>query len=206
MPRKSKGRTRKGEDKTPPKRMLILCEGQTEVVYFKGFVAEKNSRNRSRKKVNVEVYQPKQFKPEALLKEAIKELKKAKKDQLPFDSVWIVFDRDEHPRIPETFAKAQKENVNIAYSATCFEFLVLLHFRYTSRNYSNCQELEQELQRQYIPNYKKGAKSIFKALKAQSSTAKANAERLLQSLDDQAAYQQNPYTSVHLLLQALEDF
>jgi len=40
MPRKSKGRTRKGEDKTPPKRMLILCEGQTEEVYFKGFVAE----------------------------------------------------------------------------------------------------------------------------------------------------------------------
>ena len=206
MPRKSKGRTRKGEGKTPPKRMLILCEGQTEEVYFKGFVAEKNSQNHSRKKVRVEVYQPKQFKPEALLKEAIKELKRAKKDQLPFDSVWIVFDRDEHPRIPETFAKAQKENVNIAYSATCFEFWVLLHFRYTSRSYSNCQELEHELQRQHIPNYKKGAKSIFKALKANTSTAKANAERLLQSLDDQAAYRQNPYTSVHLLLQALEDF
>jgi len=75
------------------------------------------------------------------------------------DEIWIVFDNDRvgpkdknnKERIRETFEKASKYRINIAYSDQCFELWVLLHFMYDvtqknrnlllkkiSEHYKNC--------------------------------------------------------------------
>jgi RloB-like protein len=44
------------------------------------------------------------------------------------DQVWAVFDRDEHPKVPEAIERCRVGNVNVAFSDPCFELWLLLHF------------------------------------------------------------------------------
>lgn len=52
-----------------------------------------------------------------------------------YDEVWVIFDKDGHPKT-ETAFKAAKDNeiegkkVKIAFSSRCFEYYLLLHFEY----------------------------------------------------------------------------
>jgi len=48
------------------------------------------------------------------------------------DFAWIVFDKDNHPRLPATFAGAAAANIKIAFSSRSFEEWVLLHFQKNS--------------------------------------------------------------------------
>lgn len=41
---------------------------------------------------------------------------------------WVVFDKDNHPKLPETFAEAVPADVKIAFSSRSFEEWVILHF------------------------------------------------------------------------------
>jgi hypothetical protein len=54
---------------------------------------------------------------------------------------WAVFDKDNHPRLPETFAKAQLAGVKIAFSSRSFEEWVLMHFQKinTTFNATECK-------------------------------------------------------------------
>jgi len=49
-----------------------------------------------------------------------------------YDEVWVVFDRDNHPKRKEAFAEAGKEingkKIKIAFSSRSFEYYLLLHF------------------------------------------------------------------------------
>ena len=52
-----------------------------------------------------------------LLAEAKKRIKEAKRDKMPYEKVWIVFDRDGHANIPATFHEKQAVNeIEIAFS------------------------------------------------------------------------------------------
>ncbi|ALC12948.1 RloB family protein [Sphingopyxis sp. 113P3] len=44
------------------------------------------------------------------------------------DQVWAVFDRDEHPKVPEAIEKCHASSVQVAFSDPCFEVWLLLHF------------------------------------------------------------------------------
>ena len=58
---------------------------------------------------------------------------KAASEKGIYDSLWAVFDKDQHPKAKEAFAEAKKdaENpVHIAFSSICFEYYLLLHFEY----------------------------------------------------------------------------
>lgn len=52
-----------------------------------------------------------------------------------YDEVWVIFDKDGHPKTEAAF-KAAKDNevegkkVKIAFSSRCFEYYLLLHFEY----------------------------------------------------------------------------
>ncbi|EHR5761181.1 RloB domain-containing protein [Vibrio parahaemolyticus] len=53
-----------------------------------------------------------------------------RKSKDPLDKnyqVWAVFDRDDHPYIPETFDKAQGNGIKVAFSNPCFELWPYLH-------------------------------------------------------------------------------
>jgi hypothetical protein len=51
-----------------------------------------------------------------------------------YESVWCVFDRDEHLRVPEALALAQQHGIEVALSNPCFELWLLLHFQDQTRH------------------------------------------------------------------------
>ena len=203
MARKSKGRISK--NRPLPKRVLILCEGQTEVLYFKSYAAQQNKR-RKLSAVQVNVFQPKHYTPESLLKQARKQIKEERKG-IPYDAVWIVFDRDIHPKIKETFQQADKEGIKIAFSAICFEFWILLHFEYTTRAFSNCDQVISHIKRQYFSDYQKTKADFFEQLKTHIPQATVHAKKIRKMhglTENHQACTFNPYTDVDLLVDYLE--
>lgn len=44
------------------------------------------------------------------------------------DEVWCVFDRDEHPNVPQALEKAGANGIGVALSNPCIELWFLLHF------------------------------------------------------------------------------
>jgi len=56
---------------------------------------------------------------------------------------WAVFDKDGHPRLPETIAEAAVSNVKIAFSSRSFEEWVLMHFQKinTTFNATECKDV-----------------------------------------------------------------
>lgn len=124
----------------PIKRVLILCEGQSEQIYINGYKSEDMNKRRLAN-VEVKIYQPKDYSPKGLLAEAKLKRREAIREGMPYDKIWIVFDRDGHANVPQTFEEARVANINIAFSSVCFEVWILLHFEKTSRAFQNCDEV-----------------------------------------------------------------
>jgi hypothetical protein len=112
-------------------RILIVTEGEnTEPEYFCGFAkACHNPR------VTIEIA-PKHGVPKTVVeiardykKEAEKEAAGEKDDNLAYDSVWGVFDIDNHPRVGEAKEMARDNNIQLAVSNPCIELWLLLHFQ-----------------------------------------------------------------------------
>jgi len=138
-----------------PKRILILCEGESEIIYLKGYQSEEKNR-RKLSGAQIELYQPDNYSPYGLLNEAKKRVKEAKREKYSFDEVWIVFDRDGHANIPKTFQEALDANISIAFSLISFEYWILLHFEKSRKYYPNCDALVHYIEHQnYIPDYSK---------------------------------------------------
>jgi len=136
-----------------PKRMLILCEGESEIKYLKGYQSEGKNR-RKLSGVTIELYQPEDFSPYGLLTEAKNRVKVAKQEKHLFDQVWIVFDRNGHENIPKTFCEAHDVHINIAFSLISFEYWILLHFEKSRRYYSNCDALIHYIEKKdYLIDY-----------------------------------------------------
>jgi hypothetical protein len=46
-----------------------------------------------------------------------------------YDSIWCVFDHDEHKRVPAAFDQALANGFKVAFSNPCFELWFLIHFQ-----------------------------------------------------------------------------
>lgn len=55
------------------------------------------------------------------------------------NEAWIVFDKDNHPRIPEVFANSSAQGIHIAFSSRSFEEWVLMHFERNATTYNATQ-------------------------------------------------------------------
>jgi hypothetical protein len=108
-----------------------VCEGKvTEPQYFWGF-----ANSCANPRVTLEIA------PEAgvpltvvtlardLKREAESEAAKEEDENLNYDSVWVVFDVDEHPNIPAAIQMARGNAIYLAVSNPAFELWLLLHFR-----------------------------------------------------------------------------
>lgn len=146
--------SRISRNKDLPKRILILCEGESEIIYLKGFRGEEQNK-RKLANVDIEIYQPKNYSPYGLLKEAKKKQKEAKKEKFPYKSVWIVFDRDGHANIPQTFEESKSAELKIAFSLICFEYWILLHFEKTLKSFKNCDEIVSYIKSKKYIDYQK---------------------------------------------------
>lgn len=202
----------KRKDLDTNRRILILCEGEkTEINYFRGF---KNDVKLKRKlaSLDIEIYQPKDHSPIGLVQEAYRRLKIAQKERNPYDDgcVWIVFDRDGHAYVKETFMIAESSGVRIAFSSVCFEYWILLHYERTQHEFKSCGKGEHNLieyLKKYLPHYEKGRDLFTKEFKSRLPTAIRNAHWLLQNkqeeLQTKEIYDLWAYTNVFELVEIL---
>ena len=85
-----------------------------------------------------------------------------------YDRVYALIDYDKviHDNQQHTYAAAKKKiesiGVIVLENNPCFELWLLLHFVYTSKLFSDCDEVSEQL-KNHIPNYSKGEKFLAKA-------------------------------------------
>ena len=187
-------RNEKVEIREIKERFLIVCEGtQTEPNYFKSFRVPKDV-------IDVRGFGKNTI---SLVKEAVR----IKEEDNDYDRVWCVFDRDSFPvkNFNQAIKYAEDNDIAVAYSNEAFELWYLLHFDYRDTAMSR-EEYKDALTKRMNKEYKKNSKTIYDDLKTNQSKAIKNAERLLEQYNPRKPANDNPSTTVHLLVQELKKF
>ena len=198
--------TRRGPEREPYDRVLIVCEGKcTEPLYIQDLAAHYRLST-----ANV-VITGKGADPRTVVRVAKKLRSEEGRQGEKYDRVYCVFDRDEHMTFRQACDEARANGIFVVRSWPCFEFWLRLHFGFSRQPYSRsggksaAQRCMDEL-RGWLPGYEKGASGIFHALEARLESAMDNAARAL--ADAKATGESNPSTEVHDLvdyLRALKD-
>lgn len=186
----------------PGRRVLIVCEGQTERSYFEGLRRVLQSPG-----VQVELVDDAGSAPISVVDRALEERKFARRDREDFDSVWCIFDMDQHESFHRAINKADANGLNLAVSVVCFEFWVLLHYADTSRPFEDCASVLSEVKKKvkaHGGSYEK-ARSL-EGLLACRKEAILRAKRLA-TMNERSNPEErwpNPSTTVHELVEFLE--
>jgi hypothetical protein len=205
MPSARRNRGRK-PGRRPPFRepkpiVLIICEGQnTEPQFFDGFRrACRNSRvdiklapEHGVPKTVVEI--AKRYKQEAE-EDAVRE----HDDNLAYDSVWCVFDIDEHPYVGDARQMARDNGIDLAISNPCFELWLLLHFR--DNPGMQHRDRLQAMLTAYVPEYDKHIE--YTTYSAGYPQAVVRAKRMDQSAENDNESGRNPTTGVYRLTELI---
>jgi hypothetical protein len=118
---------------------------------------------------------------------------------LKFDSVWCVFDIDEHPHVAEAKLLAAQHGLELAVSNPCFELWLLLHKR-------DCPGAEhrhtiQSMLKRYVPDYDK--KIYFNYYIHGYKKAVQRAARLHDLAESIGEPGKNPTTDVYKLTECI---
>lgn len=199
-----KRRTNKRKRSVRP-RLLILCEGETERNYFKAMREDEDYKSKMAA-TDITILTAKSPTPEQIVKEAIKKGKEAKQEKNPYQTIWVVFDHDNHPHRKNAYDNAIKDKIKVAFSAICFETWYLLHFEKSAKPYPNASKLIVTLKK-YYPNYQKAKQNDFLNLKPNLSEAMENASWLRKRMEDDDTHitDYNPWTDVDLLMTDLNN-
>lgn len=182
-------------------RFLIVCEGEaTEPNYFRNFrmpgrVVEIKGTG----------YNTLSLVEEATRLKQEKEAEALRRGASAYDQIWCVFDRDSFG--PDAFnnaiRKAQSAGFQVAYTNQAFELWYLLHFddHRTALDRSQYWDI---LKDRLEHTYRKNSPSMYQELQARQDQAIRRAETLLAGYGEAHNPQQdNPCTTVHLLVKAL---
>ncbi|AZQ64430.1 RloB domain-containing protein [Flammeovirga pectinis] len=200
---------RRDKNRSLRQRVLILCEGaKTEPNYFNSLKHDAQKR-RILTAVDVEVYQPKSHSPLGLVKEAILKKKKAILKGNPYETIWLVFDRDFHKYIEDVIEMANENDIQIIISNICFELWFLLHFEDLdmNRHFLKCGNLIKHIQQNYVVRYHKNGKN-YQNLKEETPVAIERAKKLEQVYINGVHshlkfHEREPYTNVYVLVEYL---
>lgn len=195
---------RKKPQKSPYDKVLIVCEGEkTEPNYFKELVNHYKINT-----TNVEIDGSCGSSPISVVNRAI-ELDQETAKGNSYDKVYCVFDRDNH----ETYTKAleclsRKRKFFHATSIPCFEYWLILHFKFTTKPYSSTGKTSSGDKafhdlKEYIPDYEKGSQGIFSKLINKLDSAIKNAKQAKQQAEENKT--DNPSTLVHELIDYLRN-
>jgi len=198
-------RRKKNERNVQPS-LLIFCEGgKTEPNYIRAFIRDVSEFDSGQ--VAVKVVPTKKNTPRELVLEA------ARARMTDEDELWTVFDKNGYTKHPQAFSLARDKGVNVAFSSMAFEFWILLHFEFTTRPFSQADDLLSYLKKdaRHLPDYEKGDCGIYEQIKHATNLA---ADRAVKVRKHQHAsspfgakvHELNPYTDVDLLLQAIRDW
>ena len=153
---RSKDLRRRPSRREPKRRFILFCEGKkTEPAYFDAI-----KRLCSSTLISVEVVGGVGV-PHTIAKKAVEYVKHElghgrRRPRSSFektDQVWAVFDRDTHPRFPESIALCKEHGVRVGQSNPCFELWLILH----ERDYNRYEEREkmQAILQDLRPEYDK---------------------------------------------------
>lgn len=120
------------------------------------------------------------------------------------DSVWAMFDRDEHPEFEGAKDKARSKGIHLAVSDPCFEIWGIYHYQDWQGpiGRDQCQKRLEEL----CPSYDRNSGKIFAdrdAIENKYRDAIRRAEKSLDSRKQEGDPEGNPSTSVHCLIKAI---
>ena len=189
-------------------RFLIVCEGEkTEPNYFKAFI---DNRRSEVKEVNVKGCGCSTCQ---LIIEAKKLREKLERERMvPFDRVWLVFDKDEFKDFNKAIADAKKEGMNCAWSNQAFELWYVLHFQYLDTGVDRKQYIEmiedkvRKASKSKTFKYKKNDEGFYQILQAHGEEEQAikRARKLRENMGKKKNYAaHNPRTEVDLLVDEL---
>ena len=193
--------TRRASSRAPIRRVVVVTEGAlTEPGYLKAFEQIYGDRESVRLELIGGVGDPR-----AVVDRAVEESKKSKRDRLGAqDSVWALFDRDEHPRFDEAKNKARGNGISLAISNPCFELWGIFHYReYDAPLHRH--ECQRMLRQSCAAYDRRGNKSFADPVAIESSYRQA-VERARSSLTRRAEEgdpEGNPSTAVHKLTERL---
>mgnify|MGYP003086123278 FL=1 len=186
---------------------LIVCEGEkTEPNYFRAFI----ERWSEVKEVNVKGCGCSTCQ---LIIEAKKLREKLERERMvPFDRVWLVFDKDEFKDFNKAIADAKKEGMNCAWSNQAFELWYVLHFQYLDTGVDRKQYIEmiedkvKKASKSKTFKYKKNDEDFYQILQAHGDEEQAikRAQKLRENMGKKKNYDtHNPRTEVDLLVDEL---
>lgn len=182
--------SRRMNTRLPAQRFLIVCEGEeTERLYFLAFRAPG---------LVVKVH--------GLGKDPLTVVAEAERlrHQNEYEQVWCVFDRDDvtPDRFNKALAMAAGFKIRVAYSNPAFELWFLLHFHYCHTPITRADYINQL--NQCLPKrYDKRDGTMYTLLQKKQVMALTHAAKLLNEYDPAQPAYDDPATTVHLLVQAL---
>lgn len=184
--------------KEPKHHFLIVCEGEkTEPNYFKNFRVPLD--------VVVDI-QAGAGTHTSVVRKAISTIKDTRGE---YDQVWCVFDRDKNGRNSKSFTDAlqlaEENGISVAYTNDAFELWYLLHFNYHDTAMPRTEYVT-KLNRLIDGGYKKNDVDIFQKLEDKMEVAARNAQRLLTQYEPSRPENDDPSTTVHLLVEQLRSF
>jgi hypothetical protein len=206
--RRAKNVRREESKRDPYDRVLIVCEGkETEPNYFKGL--------RSYHKLNsadVKIDGKCGSSPDSVFKHATRLWKRERDKGNPYDRVYCVFDKDTHTTYDKTLEKISSHTPKgiffSAQSVPCFEYWLILHFKFTAKPYSfdsrrRVGDVVKKDLKDIFPDYEESSQTIFQELKDKLETAKQHAVKSLRAAKDRGS--DNPSTHVHELVDYLQN-
>ncbi len=172
---------------------LIVCEGtKTEPNYFRGFRAPT---------VSIKIF------GRAVSPSKIVEFAEEKRQDDDYDQVWCVFDRDEWSQsdFSQAIQKAYRLGLQVAYSNEAFELWYLLHFM-EIRSAVSRHHYGSRLAQCLGSPYEKSCDTMYERLLPHQPIALERATKLLAGYEPANPEQDNPSTTVHLLVEQLNRF
>ena len=188
-------------------KFLIVCEGEkTEPNYFRAFT-ERRSEVKEIKVAGCGCSTCQ------LIIEAKKLREKLERERMvPFDRVWLVFDKDEFKDFNKAIADAKKEGMNCAWSNQAFELWYVLHFQYLDTGVDRKQYIEmiedkvRKASKSKTFKYEKNDVGFYQILQEHGDEdfAFKNADKLRNRHKGKSNYAaHNPRTEVDLLVDEL---
>jgi hypothetical protein len=195
---------RKTQRRSPLKRFVIFTEGKnTEPTYFLA-LADALTKILVRIEVLGGEGDPKTLASKALdFKRGSTRGRRDISSYEKHDQVWIVFDRDEHPKVKETIDNCRASGVHVAYSNPCFEIWLILHLQEFDKSLDRHQ-VQAHLEKICEGYTAKGSKTPnCDVLIANLSLAEGRARAMRARRKDEGSDVGAPYTDVDLLTSAL---
>jgi hypothetical protein len=180
-------------------RILVYCEGKkTEPNYFRKFPVDIEL-------VKIDIDGG--VNTLALVNDALDRKDKAEKKGHPYNQVWCVFDRDDFPpaQFNQAISKAHANRIRVAYSNPCFELWYYLHFHYIDAAIDR-HKYSTKLTKCMNRKYKKNDSKIYDYIEDKQHAAIRNAKRLMNRYIPCNPEQDNPSTTVYLLVDVLNKF